>query len=425
MPDALKKPRYFYGWNIVAVSFLARISYAQHFTSILGLFFKPMQNELGWSRSGIAGVQTTARVIEALLAPAIGPLIDRYGPRLLMPIGALVVGLAMLAVTRIDALWQFYMLRGVVTALGFTFMGALVMDVAVNNWFVRKRGRALAIARIGGNFSNFLMVPICIFVIAHAGWRTMFVIFALTTWAAVLLPSALIMRRRPEDIGLRADGDDPDVGTDSPQNAAYGTRAPKATPEREWTRREAMSTASFWLIVISFGINSMTFQGINISLAPFIQDLGYTNTMLAVLMTFRSAVQVPFGLVMGLLAEKADRTSMRFIPFLILTLAAILFCFVRTPVFLWLAIATYGLGAVGANIMQEVLWANYFGRLSLGRVRSLGYLLSFGFGAVGPLAMNLIFDAAGSYRPAFIIMAGLFALAAVLISLARPIKSAA
>lgn len=414
-----KKPRYFYGWNIVAVSFLARLSYAEHFTSILGLFFRPLQGEFGWGRSAIAGVQTTARVLEAMIAPIIGPMIDKYGPRVLMPAGALVVGLAMLGITQVNALWQFYLLRGVVVALGFSFMGALVIDVAINNWFVRKRGRAIAIARVGGNFSNFIMAPICIFVIATAGWRSMFLVFAVSTWVTAMIPAAIWMRRRPEDVGLLADGDDPVTGQNTDENQEEEGKESNVIPERYWSRREALLTRQFWFIVIAYAINSMSFQGINISLAPYIQDLGYSNTMLAVLITFRSAVMVPAGLAMGFLAEKADKTSMRTIPFLILAGGAVLFCFAHLQPMLWMAIAAYGLGASGANITQEVLWANYFGRLSLGRIRSMGYFISFGFGSIGPVAMNLMFDALGSYRPAFITIACLFSFAAILIGFAQ------
>ena len=141
-----KKPRYFYGWNIVAASLLAHLAYAEHFSSMLGFFFKPLQNEFGWSRTALATIQTIARLVEALSAPIIGPLIDRYGPRVLMPIGAIIVGFAMLGVTQVNTIWQFYLLRGIVSAIGYTIMGTLVTDVAINNWFIRKRGRALAIS---------------------------------------------------------------------------------------------------------------------------------------------------------------------------------------------------------------------------------------------------------------------------------------
>ena len=82
-----RKPRYFYGWHIVGASFLAHLAYAEHHSSMLGFFFRPLQSEFGWSRSALAAVQTIARLVEALFAPVVGPLIDRYGPRVLMPSG--------------------------------------------------------------------------------------------------------------------------------------------------------------------------------------------------------------------------------------------------------------------------------------------------------------------------------------------------
>ncbi len=124
---------------------------------------------------------------------------------------------------------------------------------------------------------------------------------------------------------------------------------------------------------------------------------------------------------MGFFAEHAHRTIFRVTPIIIEGAAAFLFLLAGQPVFLWVAVAAYALGVAGFAVMQEVIWANYFGRLSLGVVRSLGYLIAFGFAAIGPLAMNAVFDISGSYRPAFIAAVGLFAMAALAIAIApRP-----
>ena len=414
------KSRYFYGWNIVGATFLANLSYAEHHSSVLGFFFNPLQQEFGWSRSALAAVQTIARVTEALIAPLVGPLIDRYGPRILMPIGAVIVGFAMLGVTQIDTLWQFYLLRGIVVAIGFTLMGNLVTEVAISNWFVQKRGRALAIGRLGNNLSNIAFVPITVAVIAASGWQTMFVVFAAATWIAVLVPSVILMRRRPEDMGLHPDGarhSPVEVGLDSPEY-----RASEATPNREpvWTRREVLATRSFWLLSLSFGITSLAFQGINISLAPYIQDLGYGDTTLTAVMTARAAlmaVALPF---MGLVVERSDRLAIRVLPFVVQGIGALLFLLADNQVFLWLAVALYGVGFSGVSIIQGVIWANYFGRFSLGLVRSLAFLVAFGFGATGPLAMNAVYDTTGTYRPAFMVITGLFLISAFLIATVRP-----
>jgi MFS family permease len=405
---------------VVAASFTAHLAYAEHHSSMLGFFFRPFQNEFGWNRSALAAVQTIARVAEAVIAPFVGPLIDRYGPRRLMPIGAVIVGLAMLGVTQIDSVWQFYLLRGIVVALGFTLMGNLVTDVAINNWFVRKRGRAIAIARLGSNISNMAFVPITVFVIGASGWRTMFVVFAVVTWLAVLIPSTLLMRRRPEDMGLHPDGIDP--GSAEANGRQDGTPAGQHTPIHEpiWTRREVMATRAFWLLAVSFAVSSMAFQGINISLAPYIQDLGYSDATVAAAMTVRAAIMAGSLPFMGLLIEHSHKLAIRVIPFAIQGLAAVLFLMAERPASLWTALAVYGIGMSGVGVMQGVIWANYFGRFSLGLVRSMAYFVAFGLGAIGPLAMNAVFDILGSYKPAFVVIAALFGLSALLMAAVRP-----
>ncbi|MFC1535113.1 MFS transporter [Thermodesulfobacteriota bacterium] len=417
------KPRYFYGWNIVAASFLANLAYAEHFSSILGLFFKPLQNEFGWSRTALAATQTIARMTEALIAPMVGPLIDRYGPRALMPIGAVIVGLSMLTVTQITVIWHLYLLRGILVAIGFTFMGALVTDVAINNWFIQKRGRALAIGRMGSNLSNVAFIPITVFVIAEYDWRTMFIIFAVVTWLVVLIPSSILMRRRPEDIGLKPDGIQPDVDVTKSQTEEHPFRKATSVSEPIWSRREVLKTASFWMLASSFGISSLAFQGINISLAPYIQDLGYEDITLAAVMTFRAIIAAIALLFMGFIAEHTNRVAVRIIPFVIQGVGVFFFLLAGRPVFLWLAVALYGFGFSGIIVNQEVIWANYFGRLSLGMVRSLAFLVALGFGASGPIAMNFVFDILNSYRPALMVFIGLFAIAAFLMGLTRPPKA--
>ena len=422
-----KRSRYFYGWNIVGASFLAHLAYAEQFSSTLGLFFRPLNAEFGWSRFQIAAVQTIARFVEAASAPLVGPLIDRYGARTLMPIGAVITAVALLAVTQVDSLWQFYFVRGFVAAVGFMLMGFLVTGVAINNWFVRMRGRALAISNVGSSISNVILMPTAVFVIAAFGWRSMFGMFAIITILVVLIPSAILMRRRPEDMGLLPDGDD------RPARAAAGgpdrdgaAEDAEVFAEVTWTRRQALHEPTFWFLALSFAVASLAFQGINISLAPYAQDLGYSDAIVAAMLTTRAlvmAVTLPF---IGLLAEHAQRVPVRIFPFICQGLGAVLFLLGEQPAFLWAAVVIYGVGITSLGVTQEVLWANAFGRLSLGAVRSTGFVITFGFGAAGPLLMNAIFDLRGSYQPAFALFIVLFAIAAFMAVFIRtPLRSGA
>ena len=404
-----KRPRYFYGWNIVGASFLAHLAYAEQFSSTLGLFFRPLNQEFGWSRFQISAVQTIARFVEAACAPLVGPLIDRYGARTLMPIGAIVTAIALLAVTQVDSLWQFYFVRGIVAAVGFMLMGFLVTGVAINNWFVRMRGRALAISNMGSSISNVILMPAAVFVIAAFGWRSMFGLFAMITIVVVLIPSVILMRRRPEDMGLLPDGDADPAGEPDGESAAAA-----AVPEATWTRREALREPTFWFLSLSFAVASLAFQGINISLAPYAQDLGYGDALVAAMLTTRALVMAATLPLVGLLAEHAHHVAVRIFPFVCQGLGALLFLLGGESAFLWAAVVIYGIGITSLGVTQEVLWANSFGRLSLGTVRSTGFVITFGFGAAGPMVMNAIFDLSGSYQPAFALFIVLFAIAAVM-----------
>lgn len=422
-----KKPRYFYGWNVVGASFLAHLSYSEHLSSVLGLFFRPLGAEFRWSRTAIAATQTMSRFIEAAVAPIVGPFVDRYGPRLLMPIGALITGIALMAVTQVTAIWQFYLFRGVLVALGFTLMGFLVTNTAVSNWFVRKRGRAIAISNLGTNLGNLIFTPITVWLIATSGWRASFVMFAVVTWLVVMVPSAVLMRRRPEDMGLLPDGDAPGM---APARKDPSDKRPAALSENAstrleplWNRRELAHTTSFWLLVVSFGLSGLAFQGINISLAPIIQDLGYSDTMVALVISVRALIQSSTSLIWGFVGERAYTLIFRIAPFLIQMVAAFLFLFADHLAFLWLAIVVYSLGIAGAGLIQEVIWANYFGRMSLGLVRSMGFPLQVVFSAAGPIFMNVIFDVTGSYRLAYLIFIGLFVIATIVLIACRAPKA--
>ena len=145
--------------------------------------------------------------------------------------------------------------------------------------------------------------------------------------------------------------------------------------------------------------------------------------MLATVMTFRAAMAAGALPFVGFLAEHADRLSVRVIPFVIQGIAVFLLLLAEQPVFLWLGVALYGLAISAVTITQEVIWANYFGRLSLGMVRSMSYLVSFGFGAAGPIAINLVFDVMDSYSPAFIVIIGFFAISAFVMGVVKPPKA--
>ena len=416
------KPRYFYGWKIVGATFLSRFSFASGNASVLGLFFTPLSNDFGWSRTVISAVLSLARLFEGLTSPLLGPIIDRYGPRVPMVIGGIILSLGFVGLSLMANLWQFYLIRGVLMAAGFALTGMLVTNTAVSNWFIRRRGRAIATAGMGTNTGMLIIAPVTVGIIAVWGWQTAWLFFAILAWIVVVIPSAILMRRRPEDIGLQPDGDLPaDSGT--PDNPSRLSTATRAAGEAVWTRREVIKTPAFWLLITGISSSMLAFQGVNISIAPYAEDLGLGAANIAALLMVRSLATLAVAPVWGILSERVDSPPVRVSPFFIQMLASAFLALADKSAMLWLGVVFYGAGFSGMMIVQEVIWANYYGRLTLGTVRSTSLPLQVLIAGGGPVLINVVFDITGSYRPAYTAFIGLYLLAALLVWFARPPKA--
>src|SRR5688572_23211862 len=129
-----------------------------------------MQSELGWPRTAITGAQSVARLVEGGFAPAVGPILDRYGPRPLMIAGSLIAAVGFMALSQVDTLWGFYLMKGGVIAVGFLCMGFMVTNTAISNWFIRRRGRAIGIAGMGTSLASVAMAPVVVWMMDNWHW---------------------------------------------------------------------------------------------------------------------------------------------------------------------------------------------------------------------------------------------------------------
>ena len=408
------RQRYFYGWVIVGVAFLAALSHPAQISSVLGVFVKPMERDLGFTRAAISGVQTLARVIEGGLAPFIGPLIDRGWGKQLMVGGALLAGGGFLLHLTEQEVWQLYLIKGVVVGVGLAGFGALVVNVAVNNWFVAKRGRAIGIASMGASLGSLTMIPLLTWFIATASWRWGWAALGLMIWVTILLPAFLFMVRRPEDVGLLPDGRSPEEeGAGAPpaiegeeQTSSPEGRVPKELAEESWTRGEALRTRTFWLLTFTLGIAQLAMQAINLHLIPYMEDLGYAASMGALAISARSALQLVGSPLWGIVVERVDPRYLASVKFLMYGLGIYVLMHATSLAAIFTGVLIYGLAMAGSNVITEVMWANYYGRHSLGSVRGMGMPFMIGFSALGPLLAGLVYDVTGSYDGAFLFIIG-------------------
>jgi MFS family permease len=414
--------KYFYGWTIVTVGFLAHIASAFSISSTLSVFLKPLSNDLGVSRGVFSLIRTGEILIGAVAAPIVGPLLDRYGPRWLMAAGGVVCGAGFLLLGQARDFWQFMLVRWLLVSSGDALMGQMVVNVTISRWFTRMRGRALAFAGMGHGLAKVAMPVLAASLIVAIGWRGTWVLFGLLTLALVVGPSLIFMRRRPEDMGLEPDG--ANAATEAPAKKASAAKLQSsALHDVTWSRREALRTPAFWLIVLTFGVAHIGVSGLNLHVFAFVSDQGHPEMVAALVMSIIAFMQFSTPMVWGLLAERANVARLIMAKFLIQAVGISLALSSPGLPSLYAGFFLYGIGMGATSILAEMIWANYFGRLSLGKIRGLGSLLTHAFSAGGAPFFGFLFDFTQSYSLSFSIFIGLlFASAAISLFLHPPKK---
>jgi MFS family permease len=421
--QATHESKFFYGWTIVAVGFLAHIASAFSISSTLAVFLKPLSNDLGISRGVFSLIRTGEILIGALAAPVVGSLIDRHGGRWLMAAGGVVSGAGLLLLGQARDFWQFLFFRWLLISPGDALMGQMVVNVSISRWFVRMRGRALALAGMGHGLAKVGMPLLAASLIVQMGWRSAWVLFGLLTLALVVGPSLLFMRRRPEDMGLLPDGSRDQFDSGTPAKKAGSARAHVgAFTDVAWSRREALRTPAFWLIVTTFGVAHIGVSGLNLHVFAFVSDQGHTEMVAAFVMSIIAFMQFSTPMAWGLLAERSNIARLIMAKFLIQAAGILLALSTPGLLSLYAGFFLYGIGMGATSILAEMIWANYFGRISLGKIRGMGSLLTHAFSAGGPPFFGFLFDSTQSYFLSFSIFICLLFASAFLSLFLRPPK---
>jgi MFS family permease len=413
--------RVFYGWYIVAVGFLANVGSAFALASTLSIFLKPLTADLGISRGVFSLLRSGEGIIGAVIAPFVGTLADRHGGRWLIAIGTAVVAVGYLLLGQVENFTQFAFIRMTLVTWGDAMMGSMVVNVIIAQWFLLRRGRALALASMGIGFAKVCMPIIAASLILWFGWRHTWVVFGCVILLLVVGPSLLFIRRAPEEMGLLPDGAPapvprPDLPAERKSPAAKRT----SREEIVWTRAEALRTSAFWLLVITFGIASVGVTGLNLHVFPYVTDLGYSPVVAASVMSVIASMQLASPLAWGLIAERIDVRIAAMLRFVIQGIGLGLAILGESLVCLYSGFFLYGIGLGGNMVLPEIMWANYFGRRSLGKVRGLGLLMSQTLAAAGPPFFGFLFDLTGGYGLSFAIFGGALIISAFLSLLLRP-----
>jgi MFS family permease len=393
---------FFYGWVVVAAAFVSHfLAYGTQVIAF-GLFLPAMAGGLDVSRAALSGTFGLARLVSAVVAPALGVLVDRHGPRLLVVLGTLTLAGGAFVLAAAHTSWHVVLGYAVLMAVGGVALGDLSADATVTRWFVRRRGRALAIATMGLSTAGIVIPLPLAYAITELGWRAAWAALAVVVLGLGTV-AAVAMRARPEDHGLVADG-------------VLAVEAPR---EATFTARQALRLPAFWLLLTGTNLGGLALFGVNIHLYSYLGDRGLPPATAAAVVTLLYVLHTAAKPVWGVIAE---RVHVRY---------CIAACYAGGGAGILILLASphlaavlaftvvYGLTRGAQSFVTSLAWADYFGREAQGTIRGLAAPARFIASAAGPVLGGWLYDATGSYTVALLVFALAFVLGGIVAGAAR------
>jgi len=402
------KAKYFYGYNIVAASFVIQgMSIGSLVT--YGVFFKEFQNEFGWSRTMISGASALNYLITGLCGILAGRLNDKIGPKMVISATGITLGLAFLLMSLLQEPWQLYLVYGVLVGIGVSTTDIITLS-AVARWFIKRRGMITGIVKMGTGFGQFAMPLLAAALISVYGWRHSYLSMAAAN-LVIILVAAQVLRRDPQGMGLLPNGD-------SQENLAASER----TAESGVTLSVALKTRQFWIMCVAWFSVFFCLLTIIVHIVPHARDLGLSPATAAGVLSTIGGVSMLGRIVMGMVNDRIGGKSSLILCFIVLLCGLVWLQVASTVWMLFLFASIYGFAHGSFFTVVSPTIAELFGTLSHGVL--FGIILCSGMvgGSVSPIMAGRIFDTTGSYQIAFIILTAIAAIGLALITLLKPLQ---
>jgi len=403
-PSLSKKPKVFYGyWIVVATFFCLFINSGCGFFAF-SLFVKPLQTDLGWGRGGIMAAFTIYLLVQSVASPFIGWVVDRYGAKKVITIGALTVGLGFASLSIMNNLWHFYVSYAFIGA-GMTAIGHVPASAIVSNWFEKRRGTAIGIMSTGIGAGGFAIAPLVGgYLIPNFGWEVAYFVMAVLTWVLIIPLALFVIKIKPADMGLYPDG------VEASKVVAVTESSPLTTGGL--TLKMALATSSFWLIAVSYLVGGFSSIGISQNQAPYLEDAGFPAALAAGALGGLGLGSLIGKFIFGWLCDRIPAKYAYAIGLGLQAIATIILMSIKSAsplAMVWLYVALIGLGAGAWLPTMSMLISTNFGLVAYGTIiGTITSAQSIGI-ATGPLMAGYMYDAMGTYHWAFIILFALYA----------------
>ena len=370
-----------------------------------GVFYTAMLAEFGWSRGALSGAFSLYALIYCVLGFLAGRLTDIWGPRVVIAIGGVFLGIAYAGMAFVTELWQPYVLYAGVASIGMA-TAFVPTNSTVVRWFVRRRGLAVGITTSGQSAGMLVAAPLAQILVSTAGWRVTYAVFGITAFVALNAVAPLI-RRDPESLGLTPDGDP------RPLRAT-------ASPERDMTLPEAARTGAFWALMATFSATWIPVFVAIVHSVPLARDLGASPLVAASLLTTLGGGAVPGRILMGAASDRIGRKKALSAMLILQAIGFVAYALAGTLPAVFGASLLFGFSYGAITALFPSIVGDYFGRGRAGTLVGVFFAVAGGAGAVGPVGAGAIYDATGSYTLAFLISAAFNLVALLALAVARP-----
>ena len=401
----------FYGWRIAAAGAGIHFLHSALLLQAFGAYVAVLSEENGWSKTALSAGAALQSLEGALLGPLLGWLVDRFGPRLLVQGGIVLLALGFLLFSQLQTLGDFYV-AVLVISLGTSLSGYFPFSVALVHWFEKRRARALSFMALGLALGG-VAVPLVGWTMQAYGWRQT----ALGTAVAVLvlgLPLARVVRRNPAEIGETMDGLPPAPAPEPTLGGSVPTAA------RSFTAAQALRTRAFWLLGLGHGFALLVVTAVNVhAISHMKEGLGYSlpqASFVITLMTLAQAAGVLLGAAMG---DQWDKRRVAAACMLAHMLGLLLLAYAVHPAMLVLFAVVHGVAWGLRGPFMQALRADYFGLQAIGMILGLSAVIIAVGQVAGPMVAGVFADLTGDYRAGFTVLALVAGSGSLLFLLAR------
>ncbi len=393
-----------HGWLVLGVCCLCMVVTSCVWYTF-SVFYPTIVDQFKWSRAETALAFSAMVLIGGLVDPITGILVDRAGARWVFPLGGLLVGLGLLAASRIDTLWGLYLAYGVLLAAGKSATGPVPIGTVLQHWFHRRLGTANGVVAASVAV-GMLVMPAVERLIAGVGWRNAYLVLALIFVAMVPVPAWLIVRQRPADLGLLPDGrygGEVETPGDVARRERHDRRVlDRAWTGREWTAGQALRTRRFWFLFAGMLTAVLSHQLVLVHQVAYIGDLGYglaLGSLIYGLMGVSSGF-AKFG--WGWLSDRIGREAAYTLS--ILGVVGGVAALVSSAAAIWplyLFSLLFGIGYAAGAPLYPAMAADLFQGRRFGSIYGLANV-AIGIGSAGGAWFGgFVFDTTGSYTAAF------------------------